>query len=55
MGISQSHTSRISQITRKIRRFVTDFKGCAGRMEYGLSCLLILIILPAFIHVCRRS
>ena len=39
----------ISQIVQKVGHFITDFKGCAGRMEYGLTCLLILIVLPVFI------
>ena len=39
----------IRQIAQKALLFITDFKGCAGRMEYGISCLLILIVLPVFI------
>lgn len=36
-------------IIRCIWRFITDFKGCSGRLEYGLTCLFVLIFLPAFI------
>ena len=49
MVINQSYTSRIRSIFHKIGPFIIDFKGCSGRMEYGLTCLLILIILPVFI------
>ena len=49
MVIVQNYKTRISQTAQKAGRFIIDFKGCANRMEYGISCLLILIVLPVFI------
>ena len=45
----RKYIQSLSSILRYAGRFITDFKGYSGRLEYGLTYLFVLIVLPLFI------